>query len=81
MFAKAWNRFNWRDLRLSRQESLRALAAGLAWGLATSAGLAGLSVWNYGFLCLDDVVMTTATAVVVGILAFGPLAAYGRRRA
>ena len=79
MFAAALNRHDWRNLRLSGPEFARMLIAGSAWGLIMSAGLAGMNMWNHGMVCVDDVVMTTATSIVAGILSIGPIAAYGRR--
>ncbi|HXF87614.1 MAG TPA: hypothetical protein VNK48_04570 [Xanthobacteraceae bacterium] len=73
------HRFDWHRLRLTKSETLRLLAAGTAWGLATSAGLAGLTAWNYGMLCIPDVLATTLVAVAAGILTIGPIAAYARR--
>jgi hypothetical protein len=71
--------FDWRKLRLTRNEALRMLMAGTAWGVAVSAGLTGMTFWNCGMICQHDLVVTTALSVAAGILAIGPLAAYGRR--
>ena len=71
--------FDWQKLRLTKSELLRALAAGTAWGLAMSAGIAGMTFWNYNMVCSDDIAMTTAISITAGVLAIGPLAAYGRR--
>ena len=79
MFATELNRFDWQKLRLSKPEFLRMLLAGSLWGLALSAGLAGLSAWNHGMVCPDDIAITTAISIVTGIFAIGPIAAYGRR--
>ncbi len=79
MFATVLNGFDWRKLRLTRSEALRMLMAGIAWGVAVSAGLAGMTLWNCGMICQDDLVKTTMLSVAAGILAIGPLAAYGRR--
>jgi hypothetical protein len=79
MIAAALNRFDWQTLRLTKSEGLRMLVAGTAWGLAMSAGIAGMTFWNCAMVCPDDIVFTTALSVVAGIFAIGPLAAYGRR--
>jgi hypothetical protein len=71
--------FDWRRLRLTKSETLRLLAAGTAWGLATSAGLTGLMMWNHGVVCIDDVLTTTLVAVAGGLLTIGPIVAYARR--
>jgi hypothetical protein len=71
--------FDWRKLRLTRNEALRMLIAGAAWGVAVSAGLTGMTFWNCGMICRHDLVVTTALSVAAGIIAIGPLAAYGRR--
>jgi hypothetical protein len=79
MIATTLDKFEWRKLRLTRNEALRMLLAGTAWGIAMSIGLAGMTLWNCGMICQDDLVRTTTISVVAGILAIGPLAAYGRR--
>ncbi|HWP27652.1 MAG TPA: hypothetical protein VNL39_15075 [Xanthobacteraceae bacterium] len=72
-------RFDWQRLQLTKSEALRLLVAGTAWGVATSAGLAGLAVWNHGVVCISDVLATTLTAVTAGLLTIGPIAVYARR--
>ena len=79
MLATALGRFDWRKLRLTRAEALRMLTAGTAWGVAMSAGLAGLTLWNCGMICQDDLIKTAVLSIAAGIVAIGPLAAYGRR--
>jgi len=78
-FATTLNDVDWRKLRLTRKEAGRMLMAGTTWGVATSAGLTGMTFWNCGMICQNDLVVTTALSVTAGILAIGPLAAYGRR--
>jgi hypothetical protein len=78
-FATALTGFSWRKLQLTRKEMLRMLMAGTAWGVAMSAGLAGMTFWNCGMICQDDLIKTTTLSFIAGILAIGPLAAYGRR--
>jgi hypothetical protein len=56
----------------------RGILAGAAWGLMVGLGLSVLSFLDCGVICLSDVAITTALAVVAGILAIGPLA--GLRR-
>lgn len=53
----------------------RALLAGSAWGLATSAGLAILHYSQCGLVCPDDIALTTVLSIGAGLLTFGPLAA------
>ena len=79
MTVTALHGLKWRKLRLTRNDALRMLTAGTAWGVAVSAGLTGMTFWNCGMICQDDLVKTTALSIVAGILAIGPLAAYGRR--
>jgi hypothetical protein len=67
--------------RLDRGAALRMLAAGTAWGIAMTAGFAGLALWDCGTVCPDDVALTAATSIAAGILTIGPLAAFGRRPA
>ena len=77
--ATALNGFDWQKLRLAKSEVQRMLIAGTAWGVAMSAGLAGMTFWNCGMICQHDLMVTTALSVAAGILAIGPIAAYGRR--
>ena len=77
--ATALNEFGWQKLRLTKPEVGRMLTAGTAWGVAMSAGLAGMTFWNCGMICQDDLTVTTALSVAAGVLAIGPIAAYGRR--
>jgi hypothetical protein len=77
--ATVLNSFEWQKLRLTKSAVLRMLIAGSTWGLAMSAGLAGMSLWNDGMICLDDSLLTTAICIAAGVLAIGPIAAYGRR--
>ena len=79
MIAAALRRFELRMLLLTKSELLRLLIAGSAWGIATSAGITAMTFWNYNVICSDDILVTTALSVIAGILAIGPVAAYGRR--
>ena len=79
MTATTFTRFDLQKLRLTKLEALRMLTAGTAWGLAMSAGIAGMTFWSCGMECPDDIAATTALSVSAGILGIGPLAAYGRR--
>lgn len=79
MIATARKLLDWRRLRPTGADLFRVLLAGSAWGLATSAGLAGMTAWNYGMICPDDIAVTTAMSVFAGILTIGPIAVYGRR--
>ena len=64
--------------RLTKRCVLRMIGAGTSWGLLLSAGLTALSFYSCGAICLDDVMVTTALSVSVGIVAIGPIAAFGR---
>jgi hypothetical protein len=66
--------------RLTAREAKRALAAGAAWGLIMAAGLVLLGFWEHGTLCPGDVVMTAAISIAAGVVAIGPLAAFGGER-
>jgi hypothetical protein len=63
---------------LSKRSVLRMIGAGTAWGVLLSAGLTALSFYGCGAICPDDVMVTTALSVGVGIVAIGPIAAFGR---
>jgi len=66
--------------RLSKQASLRALGAGIAWGVIFSGGMIAYALANCGFVCLDDAVLMTATSIAAGIVTIGPVAAFGQAR-
>jgi hypothetical protein len=68
-----------RTPRLTKTELLRILAAGAAWGLLMSAGLAGMTYWSYSMICPDDIALTTLFSVATGIVVIGPLAIFGKR--
>ena len=79
MIATLFNRFDWQTLQLTRPEVLRMLVAGSEWGFAMSVGIAGMTFWKYAMICPDEIAVTTLLSVIAGIVAIGPLAAYGRR--
>jgi hypothetical protein len=64
--------------RLSKRASLRAVTAGIAWGVLFSGGMMVYALANCGFVCLDDAALMTATSVAAGIVTIGPVAAFGR---
>lgn len=68
--------FSWP--RLTRRRALRMVGGGAAWGVLLSAGQTALSFYGCGAICLDETIVTTALSVSVGILAIGPVAAFGR---
>jgi hypothetical protein len=71
--------FEWQKLRLTKSELQRMLLAGTAWGSAMTIGITGMTWQNCGLICLDHVAMTSLISITAGIIAIGPLAAYGRR--
>jgi hypothetical protein len=79
MIATALRTFDWQKLLLTKSEMQRMLFAGTAWGAAMSAGIAGMTFWSCDIICMEHVAMTAAISVSAGILAIGPVAAYGRR--
>jgi len=79
MNAIALTTFEWSKLKLTRQECLRGLIAGTAWGLALTAGLAAMTAWSCGGICLPEVAVNAGLSLAAGILGIGPVAAYGRR--
>lgn len=56
----------------------RGLAAGVAWGLALTAGLTALAAWQCGGVCIDEVMWLGGASTATGMLAIGPIAAFGR---
>ena len=65
--------------RPTRRDLWRGVAAGTIWGLTLTAGLAAMTAWQCGGLCLPEVAVNTVLSVAGGILGIGPIAAYGRR--
>lgn len=59
----------------------RALLAGGGWGIVMGIGLPALAFLDCGMICLSDIALTTALAVPAGIVAIGPIAAFGRAEA
>jgi hypothetical protein len=68
-------------LHFDRTVLLRGILAGSAWGLALSAGLFGIAIWQCGLPCPDDVAFTTLVSVATGIVAIGPLTFFAKRPA
>ncbi len=68
-------------LHVDRAVLLRGLVAGIGWGLVMAAGLLGIAYAECGFTCDLDAATTTAISVLTGLVAIGPLAAFGRRAA
>jgi len=64
---------------LTKTTLARVFAAGSAWGLTLSVGMTAIAFQNCGVVCLDDVAVTTATSVALGILTIGPLAIFRRQ--
>ena len=69
-----------RKPRLTATTLMHALAAGSAWGLVLTAGSTAIALHNCGMICPDDVAITAATSVGVGVLTIGPLALFGAPR-
>ena len=80
MTAHALTRFDWSRLRLTKQDALRALVAGAAWGLMLTVGLTAVTAWSCGVVCLPEVAVNAGLSLAGGILGIGSVAAYGRRR-
>ncbi len=57
----------------------RAIYAGVAWGLALTAGLTAISAWQCGGICIDETLWLATLSIPAGILTIGPIAALGRR--
>ena len=80
MIATALSRLDWQRLHLSKPDGLRGLKAGAAWGVLVAAGLIATAFWDCGMVSAEDATITTAASIGGGILAIGPLAAFGGRR-
>jgi hypothetical protein len=81
MNAAAQNAFAWSRLRLTKQDWLRAVAAGAAFGLVLTTGLVAMTAWQCGGICLPEVAVNAVLSLAGGILGLGPVAVYGGRRA
>jgi hypothetical protein len=68
-------------LRLTKRDGFRAVAAGSAFGLVLTIGLAAMTAWQCGGICVPELVVNGALSLAGGILGIGPIAAYGGRRA
>jgi hypothetical protein len=66
-------------LGLTGEDLQRGLVAGVAWAMLLTAGLTALSAWEYGGICVPELFVTAGLSLVGGIVAIGPVAAYGRR--
>ena len=80
MIATALNAFDRSRLRPTKQDWLRALVAGSAFGLLLTIGLATMTASQCGGICLPEVAVNAVLALAGGILGLGPVAAYGGRR-
>jgi hypothetical protein len=56
----------------------RGVIAGVAWGVALTAGLLAFSVWQCGSICIEEAISTATLSIGVGLLTMGPLAIFGR---
>ena len=65
--------------RPSGRDLWRGVALGTLWGLTLTAGLAAMTAWQCGGLCLPEVAVNAVLSVTGGIMGIGPIAAYGRR--
>ena len=58
----------------------RGLIAGAIWGVSFTIGLTGLAAWQCGgAICIDEALWLAGVSTATGILAIGPVAAFGAR--
>ena len=81
MIATALNAFDWSRLRPTKRDWLRAVAAGSTFGLVLTIGLAAMTTWQCGGICVPELEVNAVLSLAGGILGIGPVAAYGGRRA
>lgn len=67
-------------LKPTKRELLRALVAGVAFGVIITAGFTALAAWECGGVCLPEVAGNAVLSFAAGIVGLGPVAAYGGRR-
>jgi hypothetical protein len=79
MLAAALDR--WRPLacRPSRRTLLLAVGAGALWGVTMTAGLAAMTAWQCGGICLSEVAVNAVLSTAGGVFGIGPVVAFGRR--
>jgi hypothetical protein len=66
--------------RPSRRTLLLAAGAGVLWGITMTAGLAAMTAWQCGGICLSEVAVNGVLSVAGGIVGIGPVVvAFGRR--
>ena len=65
--------------RLSRRTVLLAVGAGLLWGVTVTAGLAAMTAWQCGGICLSEVAVNGVLSIAGGVFGIGPVVAFGRR--
>jgi hypothetical protein len=63
--------------RLTKATVLRMLVAGSSWGLVLAGGLVFLRFRDCGLVCIDEVMWTTAAALLAGNLLFAPAVVLG----
>jgi len=80
MIAAALHGVDWSRLRLSPAECRTACVAGSLWGATLAAGLAAMSAWQCGGVCLPELAVNLGLSVTAGIFGIGPVVAYGGRR-
>lgn len=72
-----------RDLmtRLREPAALRrGLIAGAAWGVSLTVALTALAAWQCGgAICIDEALWLAGASTATGVLAIGPIAAFGAR--
>jgi hypothetical protein len=69
-------------MRLREPAGLRrGVAAGAAWGVTLTIALTALTAWQCGGICIDDAIWLGGVSTATGLLAIGPIAAFGRRGA
>jgi hypothetical protein len=57
----------------------RGLIAGAVWGISLTLALTAIDAWQCGgVICIDAAVRLAGISVATGILAIGPIAAFGR---
>ena len=71
----------WRPLlvRPSRRTLLVAAGAGALWGITMTAGLAAMTAWQCGAICLSEVAVNGVLSTAGGVFGIGPVVAFGRR--
>jgi hypothetical protein len=80
MTTAARHGFDCSRLRLTAPQWRKACIAGSLWGVTLTVGLAAMSAWQCGGVCLPELAVNLGLSTTAGILGIGPIVACNSRR-